>query len=189
MMFRRSLSSASSSVNSPASISFCISDWSFVICVATPSRIRYARLSPTCARYSVSLSSAAIVAVVPMPRSSGLLTACWKIDQLAFSAAWVSSAASSSGVTTRLPENFSRRCRSTTHAVGDHEQRRRGVGRLFYQSVKPERLTLAQVHDDVRVLVMLSRAAHVRLRVRLHHDRSLGTIASPPGPGWDHVFP
>ena len=49
MMFRRSLRSASSSVSSFASISFCISDWSFVICRAFPSRMRYARESPTCA--------------------------------------------------------------------------------------------------------------------------------------------
>ena len=71
MMLRRSLCSASSSVSSPASISFCISDWSFVIWIADAVADEVGPAVADLREVERVAEQPAMVAVVPMPRHSG----------------------------------------------------------------------------------------------------------------------
>jgi len=59
--------SASSRESLPLFISSLTSEWSSVTCSIRPSRIRYARESPTCPKATLPFSTSATVIVVPMP--------------------------------------------------------------------------------------------------------------------------
>ena len=144
-----------------------------------------------------------MVAVVPIPRSSGLFAACWKIDQFAFSAAShllhelrrfrtalfseLLAQVAQHHVDRRRRRHFTGR--GTTHPVRHHEQRRRWICRLFDKPFEPERFSLAQVDDDERILVMLARATNISLGEYLNGHGRLRLVMVTPRPRRDHVFP
>ena len=63
------------------------------------------------------------------------------------------------------------------------------VRRLLHRPIEPEWLAFTQVHDDERVLVMLTRLPDVRLREHLDDHRRMRAIPTLPGSGGNHVFP
>ena len=148
-------------------------------------------MSPTCARYSVSPSRPATVAVVPIPRYSKCCAAYEWICVLAFFVAVLiastNASASSAGdgdpvgadlgqdrVDGHGAGDFARR--RSAHAVGDHEQRTLWTGALRSRRRRQRRIVRRQVDDEIGVLVVLTSPPHICLAEHMHDDSSTNRV-------------